>query len=118
MADEVGFISGGAALWSSVLTAGLAYMGYFAKKRDDKIDANQEAIVALELKVAENYATKPTMLALFDSATTQTKEAVARVEKSIDSTNASVGKLDLKIDKVSDSINVMQQTVMNAIAKK
>lgn len=93
-------------------------MGFISKKRDDKIDVNANAITNLELKVAENYATKPTVMALFQEATTQTKEAVARVEKSIDSTNTSVAKLDLKIDKVSDAINSMQTNVMKELGKK
>ncbi len=93
-------------------------MAYFVKKRDDKVDENERAIAALELKIAENYATKPTVMALFQEATNQTKDAVARVEKSIDITNSSVGKLDTKIDKVFESISSMQATVLKELSKK
>lgn len=119
MSEEVGLISNGiASVWSGLLTAGLGYMGYFTKRRDEAITGNDKAITALALKVAENYATKPTVMALFKEATDQTKEAVARVEKSIDSTNTSVAKLDVKIDKVVDSIGSMQSNIMHELSKK
>lgn len=119
MTDEVPIISNMMAVaWSALLTTGLGFVGYISKKRDGDIDYNAKAITALELEVAKNYATKPTVLALFQEATTQTKEAVARVEKSIDATNSSVSKLDGKMDKVSDSINAMQATVMKELGKK
>jgi len=120
MAEEVSTISNGmlGAAWASILTIWLGVMGYFAKKRDQSIDDNGKAVTALELKVAENYATKPTVLALFQEATMQTKDAVARVEKSIDATNTSVGKLDSKMDKVFDAINAAQSRVMTELVKK
>lgn len=123
MTEDTTYISNGTitafgAVWSVIVTAVLGFMSYFAKKRDGAIDANDKAITALELKVAENYATKPTVMALFQEATTQTKEAVARVEKSIDTTNLSVGKLAEKIDKVVESIGSMQTNVMKELSKK
>jgi septal ring factor EnvC (AmiA/AmiB activator) len=119
MADESTFLSSGViGAWSAILTAAIAYIGYFAKKRDDAIDDNAKAITSLRLNVAENYATKPTMLALFQEATQQTKDAVARVEKSIDSTNASVTRLDGKIDNVNTSINTAVSNIMHELAKK
>ena len=130
MAEDTTYISSGVlsalgAVWGIVITAVLGFMSYFAKKRDNAIDDNAKAasdnvraLAALELKIAENYATKPTVLALFQEATTQTKEAVARVEKSIDSTNDSVGKLDLKIDKVVDSISAAKDILMKELSKK
>jgi ferritin-like metal-binding protein YciE len=93
-------------------------MSYFAKKRDDAITANEKAVTALELEVAKNYATKPTVMALFQEATQQTKDAVARVEKSIDSTNVSVRKVEDKIDGVFKSIGEMQSNVMSELSKK
>lgn len=107
-------------------------MGYFAKKRDDRIDANEDAIeaqgklhAALELKMAENYATKPTMIALFEATTAANEKAVARVEKRIDETNGSItkqgDKIDKqgeKIDKVIESIGNFQTNVMQELAKK
>lgn len=120
MADDGGLISGvaGSNIWSTILTAGLGVMAYLAKKFNDGITSNAKAIASLELKIAENYSTKQTVLALFQEATTQTKESVARVEKSIDATNGSVRNLDLKIDKVADSINRMQTNVMSELSKK
>lgn len=120
------------AAWSALLTAGLTVMGYFAKKRDDRIDANEDAIeaqgklhAALELKMAENYATKPTMIALFEATTAANEKAVARVEKRIDETNGSItkqgDKIDKqgeKIDKVIESIGNFQTNVMQELAKK
>ena len=79
---------------------------------------NAKALSAHELKVAENYATKSTVISLFQEATTQTKDAVARVEKSVDSTNSSVKDVNLKIDKVVESIGIMQQNVLHELSKK
>lgn len=119
MSDEASFLSTGmVGVWSSILTAGLGYMGYYSRKRDDAIDAARTAITQLELKVAENYATKPTVMALFQEATTQTKDAVARVEKSIDATNISVAKLDTKIDRGIELLGTLQTNVMRELSKK
>lgn len=120
MAEDAGLISSGVlgGVCTALLSIWVGSMAYFAKKRDAAIDSNQKATAALELKMAENYATKTTVLALFQEATIQTKEAVARVEKSIDSTNLSVKDLNLKIDKVGDSINSMSQTVLHELSKK
>lgn len=111
--------------WSALLTTGLTVLGYFAKRRDDRIDANEEAITAqgklhaaLELKIAENYATKPTMMALFQTATDANEKAVARVEKRIDETNGTIIKQGEKIDKVIESIGSLQSNVMTELAKK
>jgi hypothetical protein len=126
MAIETNDIASSAGIiWSTLLTIVVSVMGYFAKKRDDKldshdvaIDAQEKARSALELKIAENYATKPTVMALFQEATTQTKEAVARVEKSIDTTNITVSKVDTKIDGVTKSISDFQTVVMTELSKK
>jgi hypothetical protein len=119
MADET-IISNGVltAVGGAILTGWLSFMAYFARKRDATLDDTGKAITALELKIAENYATKPTVLALFQEATQQTKDAVARVEKSIDCTNLSVCKLDTKIDKVVESIGSMQTNVLHELSKK
>lgn len=105
-------------VWTTLLTIVVSVMGYFVKKRDDKIDSQERAHNALELKIAENYMTKSTGMTLFQEATTQTKEAVARVEKSIDLTNATVGKLDTKIDGITNSITDMKLSVMQELSKK
>ena len=111
-------ISGAAAIWNGILTIMVTVMGYFLKKRDEDVDANAKAIGALELKVAENYATKPTVMALFQEAARTTEAAVARVEKSIDATNLSVSKQGEKIDKVNETMGNFYGNIMSELSKK
>lgn len=120
MSDGTELLSNGylQAIWVTGLTAWMGYMGRMSKKRDDAIEANAKAVSTLELKVAENYATKQTVLALFQDATQQTKDAVARVEKSIDATNASVGKLDSKIDNMNTTINAAATSILTKLESK
>lgn len=120
MSDETNLLSNGyvQALWATGLTAWIGWMNRASKKRDDAIEANEKAISTLELKVAENYATKQTVLALFQDATQQTKEAVARVEKSIDATNASVTRLDTKIDHINNSVNAAATSILAKLGDK
>lgn len=111
-------------LWGTGLTAWIAWMGRASKKRDDAIDATAKAVSTLELKVAENYATKTTVNQLFNEAVQQTKDAVGRVEKSIDATNAAVtnmsNKMDSKMDNLNSSLSALStgllQKVMDKIA--
>lgn len=136
MADLDVNVSSLQTLWNAALTAGGLLMVHFFRKRDSEIDSQAEAITAqkaatsaleiasrsalaaLELKVAENYSPKTTVLALFESATKAHDQAIARVEKRIDETNATIGKAADKIDKVSDSITSFQNVVMHELAKK
>lgn len=123
-------------LWNAALTAGGLLMVHFFRKRDAEIDAHgtaldtqkgslsaleiasRSALATLELKVAENYSSKATVLALFESATKTHDQAIARVEKRIDETNTTIGKTSDKIDKVSESITSFQTAVMHELAKK
>lgn len=123
--ESVEQISTTGAVWSAVLTIGLGIMGYLVRKRDDKIDCNtaaiQEAVKAhnvLELKIAENYATKVTMLALFDKASQDTKEAVGRAEKRIDETNVLLSKQGDKLDTIIKSASDSQKEIMMELTKK
>lgn len=110
------------ALWATGLTGWMGWMGRASKKRDDDIAANAKAVSALELKAAETYATKTTVNQLFNEATQQTKEAVGRVEKSIDATNTSVSKLDTKIDtkmdNLSNSLNALSTGLLQKVMDK
>lgn len=115
----------GAAGWGTFLTIGLGLMAYLVRKRDDKIDEHDSAIEnqnkahsALELKVAENYATKTTMMSLFQEATNQNKDAYARVEKRIDETNTAIGKQGEKIDKVNDKVTDLGAEILRELSKK
>ena len=128
MSEETGVLSNAAA-WGAFLSAafaaGFSYMGYQGRKRDDAIMELAKSMTALELAIeknktfnAESYATKPTVLALFQQATVDTKDAVARVEKRIDETNSSVSKVDVKLDKVVDTLGSFQTIVMTELAKK
>lgn len=112
-------------IWGILLTAGLAIMAYFIKKRDDAIDDNRKGIkerldchTSLELKLAENYATKSTVMALFSETARNHEAAIARVEKRIDETNSAIIKQGDKIDKVADNINSFQTNVMSELSKK
>lgn len=112
-------------IWSGILSVGGLILGVLAKKRDDKLDehdialaANLEAVRALELKVAEQYATKVTMLALFDKATQDTKEAVGRVESRLTETNVAVGKQSDNIQNLTQSINNFKLDVMTELKTK
>ena len=123
--DGVIISSGASSLWSSVLTIGIGVMAYLVRKRDDKIashdtaiDAQQKAHSALELKIAENYATKTTVATLFNEVTTQNKEAIARVEKRVDETNGSIVKAADKMDKILETVNIFQTNVMSELGKK
>jgi hypothetical protein len=123
--DNAVISSGASALWSSVLTIGIGVMAYLVRKRDDKIsshdnaiDAQQRAHSALELKVAENYATKTTVATLFNEVTTQNKEAIARVDKRLDETNNSIIKASDKMDKILETVNTFQTNVMSELGKK
>ena len=123
MAEETTYISSGViaaalAVWGAAVSAVLGFMSYFTRKRDNAIDNNGKAITALELKIAENYATKPTVMKLFEEATLQTKDAVARVEKSIDATNTTVVKLGDKMDKIVESIGSAKDALMKELSKK
>lgn len=109
-------------LWGTGLTAWIAWMGRASKKRDDDIAANAKALSVLELKAAETYATKTTVNQLFNEAVQQTKEAVGRVEKSIDSTNAAVtnmsNKMDTKMDNLGTSLNALSSGLLQKVMDK
>jgi len=104
--------------WSIILTFGLGYLGYLSRKRDSDLQRNATAIALLELKMAEKYATKESLDMLFHETTRLNEAAIARVEKSVDGTNASVNKLDSKVDGVNKSIVTLQTTLMQAIGAK
>ena len=111
-------VSNAGIVWSGLLTAVLAYMGYNAKRRDDAIDANAKAVSDLALKTAETYATNSNVNLLFTATNQTNKDAIARVEKRIDETNATIVKQSDKIDKVGESITQFQTSVMHELAKK
>ena len=111
-------ISTGAIAWNALLATALGYMGYTARKRDEAIDKNAKDITDLALKSAESYATKETMMDLYKETTRTNEMAIARVEKSIENTNATISKQGDKIDNVSQTINLFQTNVMAELAKK
>ena len=111
-------VSNGAIAWSALLTAALTYMGYTAKKRDDAIDKNALDIAALALKSAETYATKATMMDLYKETTRTNEMAIARVEKSIDTTNTTLSKQGDKIDSVNTTLTSNFGLIMAELAKK
>lgn len=57
-------------------------------------------------------------MALFQEATRNNEQAIGRVEKRIDETNAAILKQGDKIDKVADLVNTFQTSVMAELAKK
>lgn len=122
-------------------------IGYFLYKRDDKIDAHDEEITELEkrraedvrnaeknlsdfkLNVAENYATKVTVLALFQESNQNHREAIQRVEKQVENTNATIkdqsAKMETaataqanKMEKMIDKIGGLEIRVMAELSKK
>lgn len=114
-AETGGVISG---VWAVLLTSMVGYISYTAKKRDVAIDANTKGLSDLALKAAETYATKPDVMALFTETARTNEMAIARVEKSIETTNATIAKQGDKIDHVSNTINTFQTNVMSELAKK
>jgi hypothetical protein len=117
MADD--YISNGiGSIWSAILTGGIAFVGYLGKRRDDAIVKNSDAMTALELKVAEYYATKENLRSLVTETNRINTENTARVEKRIDETNISVGKTNDKVDKVLESLGNFKDVVMLELNKK
>lgn len=109
----------------AVLSVITCMVGYFVRNQDKVLDTHDALIAAcgknhsaLELKMAENYATKTTVLALFEETNRNNKEAIARVEKNIETANVSVVNLTQKVDGIKDSINSFQIAVMNELSKK
>lgn len=104
-------VSTGHAIWSGALTLATGIMGYLLKKRDAQIDklgdanlASERAHSALELKVAEQYATKDSLSVLFQETQRTNKESNDRLEKRIDETKADIGKIDDKLDRMGSQI--------------
>ena len=113
------------AISGTLLTGGLGVMAYFIRKRDDEIDTNAREIAehgklldAHKLKVAEEYATKSTVLALFQQVTQENKDAIGRVDKRLDETNTGILAQGLKIDKVIESIGTLQTNVLLKLSEK
>lgn len=116
--ETSGAVSSGAVLWNVILTAIVGYMNYNARKRDTEVAANTKGLSDLALKSAETYATKTTMMDLYKETTRSNEMAIARVERSIETTNTTLSKQGDKLDNVKDSINAFQTNVMAELAKK
>lgn len=93
--------------WLGGLTFAGAVMGYFIKKFDRKMDAHEDKIdhrekehARLELKLAENYATKDSLRVMFEETQNTNRETAARLEKSIDETKTGVNQLNSKMDNI------------------
>ena len=113
------------AIAGTILTCGLAIMGYFIQKRDDAIDTNateitkqSELLSAHKLEVAKEYATKTTVIALFQQVTQENKDAIGRVDKRLDETNTGIKEQGQKIDKVIESIGYLQTNVLLKLSEK
>lgn len=117
--------SGGTLVWNGVIGIALAYIVHTARKRDDLIDDNAKGVATLAVKLeqskteaATTYATKQTMMDLYKETTRTNEMAIARVEKSIENTNATITKQGDKLDSVALTISQFQTTVMAELAKK
>lgn len=104
--------------WNTVLTLLLGALLYIFRKRDADIDEHSKALddaqkdnARLELKMAENFATKQSLVALFQETTRTNKEGMDRVNSRIDETKDELKNTNTKLDN-------MQATILQAISQK
>lgn len=123
-------------IWDAILGGCMVIFWYLLRKRDKKIDDHDTALTmhsaaiastdaahaaklaALELKIAETYATKATMNLLFQESSRAHEQAIARVEKVMDETKLEIKDQGKKIDKVADSVTDMGKEIMKELVKK
>ena len=126
-------------IWDALLSLGLLILsfimtiiGYLMKKRDEKLEQHDNdlknhrdvhstiflSISKGETEIAERYATKDSLRALFQETQRTNEMAIARVEKAQDSTNQALEKTNQKVEKVADSVAKWGADIMKELRTK